>query len=159
MPSEYYIKRLTPIKVMWIFAKLLYLHTAYVLVGLPEETFHITKGNYLMDLHWFHRAILNYQKALRETQTPRVHLALGFCFTRVGKFQDSVEHYRIAHEKLKQPDVALMLAIAEYETGNLNRCREIVKQLEGHEHELYLNNNAALEKLKTKLHEKGKALA
>jgi tetratricopeptide (TPR) repeat protein len=159
MPSEYYLKRLTPINVMWVFIKLLYLHTAYVLVGLTEEAFHIAKGNYLMDLHWFHRAILNYQKALRETQNPRVHLALAFCFTRVGKPQDSVEHYRIAYEKLKQLDVALMLAIAEYETGDLNRCRELVRQLEGHEHELYLNNNAAFRKLKTKLNEKDKVQA
>ena len=144
---------------MWIFVKLFYLHTAYVLAGLPEETFHITKGNYLMDLHWFHRAISNYQKALRETQDPRVHLAIGFCFMRQGKFHDSVEHYRIGYEKLKQPDIALMLAISEYKTGNLNRCRELVRQLEGHEHELYLNNNAVLEKLKTKLNEKSKVLA
>lgn len=92
MPSEYYLKRLIPIKRMWIFAKLLCLHIAHVLVGLTEEAFYITKGNYLIDLHWFHRAISNYQKALRETQNSRVHLALSFCLMRVGKFQDSVGH-------------------------------------------------------------------
>jgi hypothetical protein len=57
------------------------------------------------------------------------------------------------------PNSALMLAIAEYETGNLNRCRELVRQLEGHEHELYLNNKTVLEKLKTKLDEKSKVMA
>jgi tetratricopeptide (TPR) repeat protein len=154
-----YSKRVRLLKRIWIVAKLLYLHMAYFFVGMTEEQFHITKGNYFLDLHWFHRAIPNYQKALRETPDPMIHLTLGFCLMQIGKFHDSVKHYRIAYAKLNKSDVALGLAISEYETGNIDRCRELVQQLEGKEHQLYLTNEAALEKLKGKLEEKSKAQA
>jgi tetratricopeptide (TPR) repeat protein len=139
------------LKRAWIIIKLIYLHATYLLVGIDDEAFHIYKGNYFTDLNWYYRAIRNYEKALIKSKSPRLHLALGFCLLRVGRFMDSLEHFRIAYQKINQPDVALGLAIAEYETGNIERCRELVQKLNSSENQLYLTNNDALKKLKDKL--------
>ncbi len=140
------------VKSSWTFLKLIYLHARYLLgVGVDDEEFYIAKGNYFTDLNWYYRAIQNYERALENSKSPRLHLALGFCLLRVGRFAESVEHFRVAYKKISQPDVALGLAIAEFETGNIEQSRELVSELEHSENQLYLTNDAALKKLKDKL--------
>ncbi len=151
MHVNQYSVKLNPFKYVWIVLKLIYLYLGYCLVGLDDQYFYIAKGNYFSALFWFRRAIPNYQEALRESQDPLIHLALGFCLLRVGRFGEAIEHYRIANEKVKLPDVALGLAIVEYETGNIGRCREIIQELEASDQQLFLTNNKVLKKIKEKI--------
>jgi len=150
-----YKTKLYSLKVCWTLAKVLFLYFSYWLPGITPEEFYIRKGNYLMDLHWFHKAVPTYQKALKETKSPRVHLALGHCLLKMGQFKESVQHFRIAHEKMNQPDVVLGLAISEYETGNIDRSRELIQRLEDADRDFYTRNDAALKKLKGLLQENG----
>lgn len=138
-----------PLKKLWVVAKLIYLNLGYFLVGLEDEYYYILKGNYLKDLNQLQGAINSYQKALRETKNPRVHLALASCMLHVGRYHEALPHFRTAYEKLNDPDTALGLAIVEYETGNIERCTKLIQELEGKD--LYLTNDEALKKMKRKL--------
>jgi tetratricopeptide (TPR) repeat protein len=128
---------------------LTYLNLCYFLVGLDDEYYFIVKGNYLKDLNRLQGAINSYQKALRESKDPRVHLALASCLLHSGRYHEAVPHFEMAYKKLNDPDTALGLAIAEYETGNIDRCSELIQDLEGKN--LYLTNDEALKKLKKKI--------
>lgn len=144
------------LKVYWTLTKIFFLYFGYWLVGMAPEEFYIKKANYFMDLQWFDRAAPNYKKALRENKSARVHLALGLCLMKMGQFEESVQHFRLAHKKINQPDVVLGLAITEYETGNFDRSRELVQQLEGTDPAFYKTNDAALKKLKKSLQKDAK---
>lgn len=135
------------IKKLWTISKLFYLYTAYWLVGLTQEEFYIMKGNYCADLHWNNLAIRSYEKAGKESKDPRIHLMLGLCYLRIGKYDKSVVNYRMAYEKIKHPKVAIGLAITEYETGNINRSEEIIQSL-SIESGLDSADEAAVKKLK-----------
>lgn len=53
------------IKHIWAIIKLFYIHIAYFLAGLDQETFYVARANYFTDLGWFRYAIGNYKKALK----------------------------------------------------------------------------------------------
>jgi tetratricopeptide (TPR) repeat protein len=135
------------IKKLWTLSKLFYLHTAHWLVGLTEEEFYIMKGNYCTDLRWNSMAIRSYEKARKESKDPRIFSMLGLCYLRIGKYDKSVENYRIAYVKFKHPKVAVGLVITEYETGNIKRSAEIIDNLNT-ENELDAADEAALKKLR-----------
>ena len=103
---------------IWIILKLVYLYLGYFLVGFPEEYFHIKKGNYFVNLRWYHRAIHNYKKALEDSDNPHIHSILGYCYSRIRTPLDSVQHYRKPHEKIRDPKIDLGLAMSEFDRGN-----------------------------------------
>jgi tetratricopeptide (TPR) repeat protein len=113
----------------WTIVKLIYLYIGYWLVGLPQEYFYIKKGNYFADLKWYHRAIRNYKKALQDSDDPHICSMLGYCYSRIGTPADSVEHYSKAHDKIRDPKIDLGLAISEFESGNIDKSEEIMREV------------------------------
>ena len=146
------------IKKLWTLSKLIYLYTAYWLVGITEEEYYNLKGNYCADLRWNGMAIRSYEKARKESKEPRIFSMLGLCYLRIGKYDKSVENYRIAYDKFKHPKVAVGLAITEYETGNINRSAEIIESLNT-ETDLDVADQAALKKLTDRIQQREKGQA
>lgn len=142
------------LKKLWIMFKLTYLHLCYFLVGLDDDYYYIMKGDYLKEIHCLNGAIRSYQKALRDSKDARVHLSLASCLLHSRRFHEAVDHFQIAYNEFNDPNVALGLAIVEYEMGNLERCHQLVQQVEGKD--LCLTNNEALKKLKEKIEQKEK---
>jgi len=113
----------------WKIVKLVYLFLGYWVVGLPQEYFYIKKGKYFVDLNWYHRAIRNYKKTLRDSDDPHIHSMLGYCYSRIGTPLDSIEHYNKAHDKIRDPKIDLGLAISEFESGNIEKSVEIIQEV------------------------------
>jgi tetratricopeptide (TPR) repeat protein len=133
---------------VWTIVKLIYLHLAYFALGLDDQYFYIAKGNYFAELEWCRYAIPNYKKALKKSSDPLIHFWLGYCLLRLRKYNESLAHYRIAYEKIHDPNAALGLAIAEYETGNSERSRAIIQEAVNKDDQLLLAKNPSYLKLK-----------
>jgi tetratricopeptide (TPR) repeat protein len=98
-------------------------------VGFEEEQFYIPKGNCCAAIGWYKVAIAAYTKALEESNDPLIHSALGWCYAEVGMNEKSLEHYRIAYTNSDTPEMAIGLAYAEYNVGNIQEFQNIYKTL------------------------------
>ncbi len=125
------VNRSAPIKMfkIIIFLKLIYLYLLYWLVGVDEEWFFITKGNYLYDLEYFPAAAKAYQKALKETKSPYVYSSLGYCYLYCGITDKALKYLNIAYSKKSTPEFAVGLVYAEYEQGNIQKSKEIFENI------------------------------
>jgi hypothetical protein len=54
---------------------------------------------------------------------------LGYCYHRIGVLVDSVEHYSKAREKIRDPKIDIGLANLEFESGNIERSEEIMREV------------------------------
>lgn len=133
---------------LWSFFKLIYLYLSYWLVGLEEEEFYIPKANYCSDIGWYNTAIENYKKALNESKDPAIHSALGWCYAETGNTEKSVEHYRMAFRRKGSPEIALGLAYAEYNVGNISEFKKLCHYLEDHKPDYRSELKDQLKKLK-----------
>jgi tetratricopeptide (TPR) repeat protein len=118
----------------WSTLKLFYLYLQYFLVGLDEEGFQVTKGNYLVELGLYPAAAKAYQRALKETQSPYVHASLGFCYLSIGLSDRAVQSLRAAYLKKPQPDFGVLLAQALLEAGEPEESAQLhalLKRSEG----------------------------
>jgi tetratricopeptide (TPR) repeat protein len=96
---------------------------------MPVEDFHLRKANYFLDLGWYHRAIHNYKKALKDHDDPRIHSVLGYCYSRIKAPLDSVQHYSRARDKMRDPRIDIGLANSEFDCGNIEKSEEIIQEV------------------------------
>jgi tetratricopeptide (TPR) repeat protein len=142
---------MNPLRQCWTIIRLLYLYIGYWLVGLPQEYFYIKKGNYFVDLKWYHRAIRNYKKALQDSDDPHIHSMLGYCYSQIGTPVDSVEHYSKAHDKIRDPKTDLGLAISEVESGNIEKSEEIIFEVSRSSYQLEPSDVETLDWLRLRI--------
>jgi len=142
---------MNPLRQCWTIAKSIYLYLAYWLLGLTQEYSYIKKAYYFVDLHWYHRAIHNLKKVLRDSDDPHIHSLLGYCYSRIGTPFDSVEHYSKAHDKIRNPKTDLGLAISEFESGNIEKSEEIIEEVRRSNYSLDSHDVEALHGLETRI--------
>ncbi len=123
-------------KLIWISIKLIYLYIAYWLVGLSEEDFYITKGNYFADLEKYYSAIICFKKALKESEMYTLYASIGWCHAAIDNDAKAIEYYRKAYEKIKRHYVTVTLASLEMECGNIDQCKEVFKNIKENRDEL-----------------------
>ena len=63
--------------------KFFYLYLSYWFVGLAEEDFYISKGEYFADLGKYYSAIKCYKKALEESDMSFLYASIGWCYTNI----------------------------------------------------------------------------
>ena len=145
------------IKHIWAIIKLFYIHIAYFLVGLDQETFYVARANYFTDLGWFRYAIGNYKKALKESTDPLVKAALGYCYLMVGDYEKSVKYYREAYQKSKDPVISFGLAYAELNKGNIEEVKKVLQILSEQANELKPYHINELNKLEQAIEKRSEA--
>lgn len=101
----------------WNTLKLVYLYLQYWVVGLDEEAFQITKGNYLLALGMFPAAARAYKRALQDSRSPYVHASLGCCYLNMGMPDKAVQSLRTAYTTTPRADFGVSLAHALLEAG------------------------------------------
>ena len=121
---------------IWISLKFIYLYIAYWFVGLSEEDFYITKGNYFADLEKYYSAITCYEKALRESEMYSLYASIGWCYTAIDNDTKALEYYRKAYEKIKSHYITVPLASLEMEFGNLDKCKDVFEKIQENRDEL-----------------------
>ena len=109
--------------------KFMYLYLAYWFVGLTEEDFYISKGNYFADLGKYYSAINSYKKALKEDELFSLYAMIGWCYAALEDNELALKNYRKAYERIKRHDIAVTLARLEMEHGDVNQCRKIFENL------------------------------
>jgi len=120
-----------PIKRFWIILKIIYLYLCFWFGALMgDENFYMMKANYLVELNWFDRAIINYKKALRDSKNHHIYSMLGYCYSRMGDHNEAADNYRKAYKRIPDPNINLGLAISEYEIGNIDKSEEIIQDLQ-----------------------------
>ena len=112
----------------WVILKLVF---SYFLFWPVPESLYIMKGNYFFDLGWYDRAIKNYKKALRDSNSPRIHARIGYCYSKTGNAKEAVEYYRKTHNKTHDHSINVGLAISEYDVGNMDESEAIIQELRG----------------------------
>lgn len=112
-------------KTIWVLLKFIYLYIGYWFVGLTEEDFYITKGNYFADLEKFHSAISAYKKALEESEMSSIYAAIGWCYICIDEEARALEYYRKAYERIKSFHVSIPLAFLEMENRNFEECKKV----------------------------------
>jgi tetratricopeptide (TPR) repeat protein len=110
--------------------KIIYYTIAYFAVGLTVEEYHIRKANYWINLGNYRRAIRNYQKSLKESEDSEVRAAMAWCYSQIGMYETSLDHYRKAFERNRHPSIALRLAYAELNVGNLTESERLLKSIQ-----------------------------
>ena len=116
-------------RTIWISIKFIYLYIVYWLAGLSEEDFYITKGNYFADLEKYYSAINCYEKALHESEMYSLYASIGWCYTAIDNNTEALKYYRKAYEKIKRHYVTVTLASLEMESGNIEKCKEVFKNV------------------------------
>ena len=114
--------------------KIVFSYVLFWTVPTGVENLHIMKGNYFFDLGWYDRAIKNYKKALKDSNDPRIHARIGYCYAQSGYTKEAVEYYRKAHNKTHDHSINVGLAMSEYDAGNMDESEAII-------HELRRSNN------------------
>lgn len=112
-----------------IAAKLAYLHVAYWLVGMDEEGFQITRGDYLFELGNYSGAAEAYRRALADSPSPLVHGRLGCCYLNLGLYGKAVELLEKALERKPDPVLETALAWSFLGLGDASKCRAVVTRL------------------------------
>ena len=119
----------------WAFVKLFHLYVTYWLVGATPDYFYINKANYFYQLGWHRRAIRNYKRALEDSNDPRIHSMIRYCYSQLGHDDESIEYYRKSYKETNNPHVALGLAAAELDRGNLDESKKIVQEMRKEDHQ------------------------
>lgn len=102
---------------------------SYLLFWPVPENLYIVTGNYFFDLGWYDRAIKNYKKASRDSDSPRLYARLGCCYARSGNAKEAVEYYRRTKNRTHDQRIIVSLALSEYDIGNMDESEAIVKEL------------------------------
>ncbi len=121
---------------VWTTFKFIYLYIAYWLVGLEDEDFYITKGNYFADLGKYYSAIKCFKKALNESQMYSLYASIGWCYIAIDNDAEALINYRKAYEKIKRHYVTVPLASLEMESGNIDNCKEVFESIKEKREEL-----------------------
>lgn len=87
------------------------------------------RGNYFADIGLFNYAIRDLKLAHKDNEDPNVEAALGWCYSQINKLDISLDYYRKAYSKSKDPEIVLALAYAEYYNGNIATARALVGKL------------------------------
>ena len=111
------------------FFKFIYLYLAYWLVGLAEEDFYISKGNYFADLGKYYSAIKSYKKALQEDELYSLYASIGWCYAEMEHNALALENYRKAYERVDRQEIAIPLAYLELESGNPEKSKDILNNV------------------------------
>ncbi len=114
---------------VWIAIKFLYSYIAYWFVGLAQEDFYISKGEYFADLGKYHSAIKCYKKALEESEMSFLYALIGWCYMNIEEDTLALENYRKAYEKIKKHYVTIPIAYLEMENGNRDECKEVFSNI------------------------------
>jgi hypothetical protein len=76
---------------------------------------------------------------------------LGYCYSKIGSFEDSVERYRKAHAKIRDPKIHIGLAISEFESGNIEKSEAIMDEVRRSDYRLDSRDVEALDWLGTRI--------
>ena len=128
-------------------SKLIYFTTAYWAVGLTEEEYHIRKANYWIELDNHRRAIRNYQKALKASEDSQVRAAMAWCYGEIGMLEACHQHYRTAYDTNSHPSIALRLAYAELNLGNLAESNTLLQYVKSNRDRLHEEDTEEIEQL------------
>jgi tetratricopeptide (TPR) repeat protein len=109
--------------------RILKMISSYFLFWPIPENLYIMKGNYFFDLGWYDRAIKNYEKASRDSTSPRLHARLGYCYAKTGNAKKAVEYYRKTHHRTNDHGITVGLAFSEYDAGNMDESEAIIQEL------------------------------
>jgi tetratricopeptide (TPR) repeat protein len=118
-----------PLLSAWTILRLGYIYFKYLRVGMLEESFYIAKANCFLRLQWYDRAIISYEKALKEADRASVHSILGYCYYQICEYDSSIEHYRKAYKRLRNRSADIRLAEAELKLGYIDKSDEVIQEL------------------------------
>lgn len=109
--------------------KIVYLSFTYLIGGIDGTYYRIMRGNYFADIGLFNYAIRDLNIAHKNSEDPNVEAALGWCYAQINKLDISLDYYRKANSKSKDPEIVLGLAYAEYYNGNIAASKALVEKL------------------------------
>jgi uncharacterized RDD family membrane protein YckC len=119
-------------------------------VYLPEEN-HAVKGEAWARIGHYRWAIWHFQKCLTHGEDSVVRMTLAWCYSRLGRSESAVEHYRQAYDRTRQPDVALYVAHAELDVGNATAARRLHAEAVSRRRELGSDAESMLADLESRL--------
>jgi len=117
------------LKYVFSIFKIIYITLGYYLVGLGDDEYYYSKGNFWAEVGNYQRAIKNYKKVLQERDDSDVEALIGWCYAAIGMSGLALKHYRNAYEKDKQPKIAIGLASCEFTSGNLEESKRVLSRL------------------------------
>ena len=120
----------------WIMVRLVFWYTVFWTFPTPEESLCIAKANCFAELGWYQRAIRNYTHALKGSTDPRIHSMIYYCYSQLGRQEDGTNHYRKAYEEKGDPRVGFGLAMAEFDSGNLEKSQKVLASIRQTKHRI-----------------------
>jgi tetratricopeptide (TPR) repeat protein len=110
---------------LFIWIRLGFNEIIYWFVGdMPE--FHHANAAYLWErLGRYRKCISHCQKYLAISDDRQMRTMLGYCYGRIGRWEDAIDTYRQVPNWTKEPRIALGLAEAELNVGNIDEARKI----------------------------------
>lgn len=109
--------------------KIIYLIFTNAIGGVSRDYYYLQRGHYFADLKMFNFAIHDLKIALEDSKDPNAEAALGWCYSQMNQLDISLDYYRKAYSKSKDPEIVLGLAYAEYYNGNIEASKILVDRL------------------------------
>lgn len=109
--------------------KIIYLFFTYLIGGVSRNYYYLQRAHYFADLKMYKFAIHDLKIAAKYAEDPNAEAALGWCYSQINILDISLEHYRKAYSKSKDPEIVLGLAYAEYYNGNINEAKTLIERL------------------------------
>jgi tetratricopeptide (TPR) repeat protein len=123
----------------------------YWLVGITPEDNHGTKGYWWARVGAYRWAAWHFRKYLKYTEDSWARASLASCYAHLGMTESAIEHYRLAYARNKNPEIAVFLARAAADLGNLDEARRWQAEVIGRLNELSPEAHAELTELECEL--------
>ena len=123
----------------------------YWLVGLTPEDNHGMKGHSWARIGAYRWAAWHFRKYLKYSQDSWARASLAWCYGQLGLTESAVEHYRLAYARNKNPEIAVFLALAEANFGNIEGARRLQEEAMARSNELSGEARAELTELMNRL--------
>ena len=144
---------MNPLIKLWIYIKRAYLIILYWIVGLEDDYYLMMRAYYCLELEDYSGAIRNCEKALKHSNDTWIHSTLAKCYVQTGKYNNPTEYYRTVYTDIDNPKTALRLAYEELQSGNIDKCQEIVGKIKATNHKLSTSDKEKLDYLEISIYE------
>jgi hypothetical protein len=118
------LSRLVP----WL--RLGYNEVQYWLVGLMPETYHARAAFFWSQLGNYRRSVEHCKRYLAVANSDSMKHMLAYCYGHLGKWSQAADALRSVTDIWNKPSLALSLAEAEWNSGNVLQARQAIASIE-----------------------------
>jgi tetratricopeptide (TPR) repeat protein len=118
------LSRLVP----WL--RLGYNEVQYWLVGLMPETYHARAAFLWSELGNYRRSVEHCKRYLAVANSDSMKHMLAYCYGHLGKWPEAADTLRSVTDIWNKPSLALSLAEAEWNSGNVLEARQAIAAIE-----------------------------